>query len=1158
MSRAFLDKNNQSDSYSGTDDQAQQKVDPELQLKRLDNNINNHGWNTASYSPAQMFAEEEEEKQAKNQNEEEDVQTKSEPGNPGTQTSMPDKVQQKMEGSFGQDFGDVSIHKDSGKAKNMGALAYTQGKDIHFAPGQYNPDSQKGQELLGHELTHVVQQREGRVKSTPAQRKRKAEVKAKQQQARETSEMHTKSPEAQMQLKLKYGTKQLKSEIARKQFNQYKKSKIKQFKRGSAGRRQFSSKTKQFERMLVQRKIAYGSEAYQQLIQAYFPDHNPPGMELSQAREKVAGTINNDRGLENEADNMGKAAAQGKFVNKQAAVQAKSAGGDKNHNQKTKEEEEEKNPGDEVLLCNPQDNFVHCYVLEGDNFKPGNPVENFSLAILTHKKAGDFYAVRLKTQTDSEQKVVYVHGSNLNYSIDEIIVKGQKKPGFGLIWRENMEPEDRKIYLKKNAGSDSGEKSKDDLKTHFAVLRNKPESELKGELLPFNTRVFVKETTENGWSYVELDDGRKGYIKSHAINRDMPDPGAKLYRISSGEGLQNIIRDNYQDNVEDQRFYANVLLEVNNPENDKDGAIYVNESKKGLFSRVFDLTDYDGFVVKEGYWIWLPSQSYADSLLGKVKSGSRAKEVSEMISDYSLKAAEILDQTIPVGSGIFLDASIGVTFGLPIGVGANGYTHIYRKDQDNLVLRKYCNIDAGLDTGVGAGFYIGGKGNFGAGAEVGANAEAKLDLYTDLQYEFPFKEDWALASAILAINPSVPLKLGAIIFMELLDDKGSDISPFSYIKKLKAAVGGKVQGSAVGEAGLRTSSTGKNYKEKYGKDNYKPDEHADKPGHLMNMLNVEAMALLKGSGHLGIDAEIVERDPKTRMPVRMTGNVFYDTGLEAKAGAPLNLLGINMQPGITYKLVFDFTREKGWKYKNISVAARNGEMDFHRGAASEVELGLSGYEEKAGDEDKGNIEKTANKRLSKGIVEKDTIFENADQITKYIQTIKFKKRFAVDLELLKGKAKMKEIEQFAKRLNKNKTQVKPGISLGNYLTLEFDLEKVNYKEVYRLALSSISKSKFEEVLGGIQNFLHTGDIPDALKKLLSLLINEDTLVSAEWYSQAEVGGAVAGKAALGAKVSFLAGIGLGISFRRDVRNEILQEKPEKQLMEFLSARMIAF
>lgn len=79
---------------------------------------------------------------------------------------MPVSVQAKMETSFGEDFSDVSIHKNSVQSKDLNALAYTQGNNIHFAPGQYNPESQKGQELLGHELTHVVQQREGRVQPT--------------------------------------------------------------------------------------------------------------------------------------------------------------------------------------------------------------------------------------------------------------------------------------------------------------------------------------------------------------------------------------------------------------------------------------------------------------------------------------------------------------------------------------------------------------------------------------------------------------------------------------------------------------------------------------------------------------------------------------------------------------------------------------------------------------------------------------------------------------------------------------------------------------------------------------------------------------------------------------------------------------------------------
>lgn len=84
------------------------------------------------------------------------------PKSGGTGSSIPRSVLQKMEAAFGTSFSDVRIH-ESPQAQSIGAAAYTQGKDIHFAPGQYSPNSLDGQALLGHELTHVVQQRSGRV-----------------------------------------------------------------------------------------------------------------------------------------------------------------------------------------------------------------------------------------------------------------------------------------------------------------------------------------------------------------------------------------------------------------------------------------------------------------------------------------------------------------------------------------------------------------------------------------------------------------------------------------------------------------------------------------------------------------------------------------------------------------------------------------------------------------------------------------------------------------------------------------------------------------------------------------------------------------------------------------------------------------------------------
>ena len=84
------------------------------------------------------------------------------PSGGGGGAPLHEGVRSKLEGSFGADLSSVRVHQDS-SADAMGALAYTQGEDVHFGNGQYDPDSITGQELIGHELTHVLQQRAGRV-----------------------------------------------------------------------------------------------------------------------------------------------------------------------------------------------------------------------------------------------------------------------------------------------------------------------------------------------------------------------------------------------------------------------------------------------------------------------------------------------------------------------------------------------------------------------------------------------------------------------------------------------------------------------------------------------------------------------------------------------------------------------------------------------------------------------------------------------------------------------------------------------------------------------------------------------------------------------------------------------------------------------------------
>lgn len=77
---------------------------------------------------------------------------------------LPAEVCQKMQSYFATSFSDVRVHVGP-QAAGIGAIAFTYGSHIHFAPGQYNPQLSHGQRILGHELAHVMQQRAGRVRN---------------------------------------------------------------------------------------------------------------------------------------------------------------------------------------------------------------------------------------------------------------------------------------------------------------------------------------------------------------------------------------------------------------------------------------------------------------------------------------------------------------------------------------------------------------------------------------------------------------------------------------------------------------------------------------------------------------------------------------------------------------------------------------------------------------------------------------------------------------------------------------------------------------------------------------------------------------------------------------------------------------------------------
>jgi len=127
-------------------------------------------------------AEEEEEIQAQPGEEEEEIQAQPGEGQPaavagdletrinsarGSGQPLSDDVREPMEQAFGADFSNVRVHTDSESHllnQKLSAKAFTTARDIFFRQGEYSPGSDSGRKLIAHELTHVVQQNNGRAK----------------------------------------------------------------------------------------------------------------------------------------------------------------------------------------------------------------------------------------------------------------------------------------------------------------------------------------------------------------------------------------------------------------------------------------------------------------------------------------------------------------------------------------------------------------------------------------------------------------------------------------------------------------------------------------------------------------------------------------------------------------------------------------------------------------------------------------------------------------------------------------------------------------------------------------------------------------------------------------------------------------------------------
>ena len=83
---------------------------------------------------------------------------------------LPRDVQAEAEADLGGPMCGVRVHRDTAAADlagDLGARAFTTGRDVFFGAGEYDPSSASGYGLLAHELAHTAQQSGGEVAAKP-------------------------------------------------------------------------------------------------------------------------------------------------------------------------------------------------------------------------------------------------------------------------------------------------------------------------------------------------------------------------------------------------------------------------------------------------------------------------------------------------------------------------------------------------------------------------------------------------------------------------------------------------------------------------------------------------------------------------------------------------------------------------------------------------------------------------------------------------------------------------------------------------------------------------------------------------------------------------------------------------------------------------------
>jgi hypothetical protein len=552
--------------------------------------------------------------------------------------------------------------------------------------------------------------------------------------------------------------------------------------------------------------------------------------------------------------------------------------------------------------------------------------------------------------------------------------------------------------------------------------------------------------------------------------------------------------------------------------------------------------------------IWIPSKKFADSLYAQICQDA----------DYLRSLAETVRKTIrdnwPRGFGVEIEGSIGATFGYPIRLEAGGSVHLYRKyteSHDDIIicLKKSGRIKAGVDIGVGAGFYMGSgtkkKPDYGVGLQVGANAGAGIEVDCDFEYEFIIdspslnvsktEDTAALALAVSVFSTGNPvIEFAAVEFLKAFSDY--NIDPANFLTRFNMRGSTYTEGSAGAIAGLYFGSQDD-------VDYWVQNEQAptadpvSPPWHmrrLMSLLNASLGADASTSLGMGYEYKAVYNDytgstfnsaSACRLPKRFTQTLYTDASFSLNVSGNLSLLIggdiVAIQNFVAFKLVFEYER-----VVFLNQTTNKYQYRFDRvGSPKIIALGGS-----------GNWDDYENSASELAVVIKTNVPApiSALDLLDFIESFKIRKRFKI---VHLGGTNIKELNTMQDYLKRyfvsNKKYKKFGAEAGAYIDLEatISFEAFVNDVIPKLVAvltelrAQIARNKnvapgtitWLEVISNFGNYLNLLKTPAQQKNLSNLyqaLLAIFTIDLFAFHGEVSFGAAIGFRAAVGFKVAF--------------------------------------